>query len=364
MCATLEREVSAAMNVRYALAVTSGTAALQVALAALGVGPGDEVITPAWGWVSCFTSIVQMGALPVLAEIDETFCLAKGEITRLKTPRTKAIIVLHYQGVAADIDPLLAEAGEIPVIEDCAQSIGASYRGRPVGSMGAMGIYSFQANKVVTSGEGGILVTNDADLYERAVRTHDLGFFREFHKSRAQPAQVHFSGAQYRMNEITAAVALAQFRKHSWIREHTRAIGGQIAAKVRELPGLRLRRVPDDQGDLCFEVYFSLEDAGQATRFGEELRRYGVNCVRTTGSYCHYARPYCSERAVVHEPSSPFRHFTNWPAKGYRAEDFPRTEFLIKRFVSLPIGTLYTDEDAAYICEVLAHVHRSLCIPG
>src|SRR5205809_6009967 len=109
MTATLEKEFRAKAGTKYALAVTSGTAALEVALAALGVGPGDEVIVPAWSWISCFTAIMRVGATPVLAEIDETFCLAPGEITRLKTPRTKAVLLVHYQGVAAELDKIVPE---------------------------------------------------------------------------------------------------------------------------------------------------------------------------------------------------------------------------------------------------------------
>src|SRR5688500_13032214 len=110
MAATLEKEFCELYGFKYALAVTSGTAALQCALAALGVGPGDEVIVPAWSWISCFTAIVRVGATPVLAEIDETFCLASGEITRLATPRTKCVMIIHFQGVSADMEKLAAEA--------------------------------------------------------------------------------------------------------------------------------------------------------------------------------------------------------------------------------------------------------------
>src|SRR5687767_6325108 len=145
MVATLEREAAAMIGTRFVLGVTSGSAALEVALGALGIGPGDEVIVPAWSWVSCFTSIVRVGAKPVLAEIDDTLCLAPGEITRLRTPRTKAVLVVHFQGAAADLDALFAEAREakIALLEDCAESPGAAYRGRRVGSIGDIAIFSF-----------------------------------------------------------------------------------------------------------------------------------------------------------------------------------------------------------------------------
>jgi 8-amino-3,8-dideoxy-alpha-D-manno-octulosonate transaminase len=128
MAATLEKEFADKFGFGYALAVTSGTAALECALAALGVGPGDEVIVPAWSWISCFTAVVRVGALPVLAEIDDTFCLAPGEITRLATPRTRCAMVIHFQGVAADMEKLSAEAHShgFKILEVCAEDVGAT----------------------------------------------------------------------------------------------------------------------------------------------------------------------------------------------------------------------------------------------
>lgn len=359
MTATLEREVREKMGVRYALAVTSGTAALEVSLAALGVGPGDEVIVPAWSWISCFTAVVRLGALPVLAEMDDTFCLAPGEMTRLKTDRTKAVLIMHYQGVAADMDPLLEEARRhgIAVLEDCAQSSGASYKGRRVGSMGAMGIYSFQINKTISSGEGGMVVTNDARLYERAVRMHDLGLVRPYHQQFVTPEEPHFAGGQYRMNEITGAVALAQFRRLDTIRNHCRSLRDRIMKQIGTLPGIRFRRIPDETGDSGFEIYFCVENEDLAKAFSERLNARNVNCGRTTATYCHYANEYCIGAYTYHEQASPFRHFKEWPAPGYRAADFPRTEALIHRFVSLPIGVLYTEADADAIAQSVIAVH-------
>jgi len=120
MAATLERELAEVVGTRFALAVTSGTAALETALGALGIGPGDEVILPAWSWVSCFTAVVRSGAKPVLAEINDTFCLDPAEIDRLATPRTKAVLVVHYQGAAAEMDEILQAARRqgIAVLED------------------------------------------------------------------------------------------------------------------------------------------------------------------------------------------------------------------------------------------------------
>jgi len=165
--ATFEKEFAAAMQSKYCLGVTSGTAALQTAMAALEVGPGDEVILPAWTWHSCYSAIVLAGGLPVFAEIDESFNIDPNNIESKITPQTKAIIVVHLQGNPADMDPILALARnhKVRVLEDCAQSVGGSYKGKALGSMGDIAIYSLQLNKTITSGEGGAVVTSDPILF-------------------------------------------------------------------------------------------------------------------------------------------------------------------------------------------------------
>lgn len=362
MATTLEREFCAMMGTRYALGVTSGSAALEVALGALGIGPGDEVILTAWSWLACFTSIVRVGARPVLAEIDESFSLAPGEITRLATEQTKAALIVHYQGVPADMDPLLSEAAAagIQIVEDCAQSPGATYRGRRVGSMGAVGTFSFQYLKSITSGEGGMVVTDDPVLYERAIRMHDLGQVRPYFTQFIEPQVQHFAGSQFRMNEMCAAVALAQLRKLEKLREHCRALQSRVVSRILGLPGITMRSIPDPAGDSGFEIYFFLPDASLAAAFTQRLRELNVPCSKGTSTYCHFTRDYC-RLGLAHNPkASPFVELGAMPAPGYREEDFPRTNELIRRYVALPIGALYTEADADYIAECVCQVHSEL----
>lgn len=363
MVAQLEKEFREFVGVQYALAVTSGTAALEVALAAAGVGPGDEVIVTAWSWISCFTSIVRVGARPVLAEIDDTLNLAPKEIARLATPRTRAVIVVHYQGVAAEMDAIQFEAHRrgLYVIEDCAQSAGVTYRGRRIGAWGDVGTFSFQHNKVMTSGEGGMVVMRDHRLYERAVRFHDLGNYRPYHAAITPATEPAFAGGQYRMSELTAAVALAQLRKVDRMKEHCRRLSRRVLAKIGGLPGLTLRRVPDPDGDFGFELYFYLRDAEQVAAFRAKLDARNVNCGQRTGTYPQYGRDYVKTGRAHTPAASPFRDLKPWPAPGYRAEDFPRTEELTKRFVAIGIGWLYTEEDADYIGDAIVAVHREVC---
>jgi 8-amino-3,8-dideoxy-alpha-D-manno-octulosonate transaminase len=362
MVATLEREMAAMIGVRFALGVTSGSAALEVALGALGVGPGDEVILPAWSWVSCFTAIVRVGGKPVLAEIDDTLCLAPGEITRLRTPRTKAVMVIHFQGIAADLDALSAEAraAGIALLEDCAESPGAMHRGRRVGSIGDIAIFSFQQQKTITSGEGGMVVTNDSRLFERAVRMHDLGQYRDFHARQVPATEPAFCGSQFRMAELTGAVALAQLRKVDGIRAHCMRLSLRLRAQIGDLPGLKLRRIPDPAGESGFETYFWVDTMERRDAFRSRLAAAGVPCDQMTGTYAQYRRAYVAT-GLAHAPgATPFTVGPNWPERGYRVEDFPQTEDIIHRFVVIPVGVTHTDEDMDYIAVVIRRIHAEL----
>jgi dTDP-4-amino-4,6-dideoxygalactose transaminase len=366
MTARLEREFRDYIGTDYALAVTSGSGALEVAMAAAGVGPGDEVIVTAWSWIACFTSIVRVGARPVLAEIDDTLNLDPAEIGRLATPRTRAVIVIHYQGVPAEMERIQHEAHRrgLFVIEDCAQAIGCSYRGRKVGTWSDLATFSFQANKTMTAGEGGMVVTRDGWLYERAVRFHDLGNYRPHHAAIRPACGEAFAGGQFRMSELTAAVALAQLRKLDGLRAHCRALHARIAARVRGLAGITLRRSPDTAGDFGFELYLFFADATRVAAFREKLDARNVNCGARTGTYPQYYRDYVKNGRAHTPAASPFCGLAPWPAPGYRAEDFPRTEELTKRFVALPLGWLYTIEDAAYIAECIVAVHAEVFGPA
>ena len=177
---TFEVEFQKFMGVKYALGVTSGTAALHVAINALGVGPGDEVILPAETWHSDYNAILMTGALPVFCEINESFAMDPDDLRSKITPDTKVIIPSHLSGTVADMDAIMAIAREhnLKVLEDSAEAIGASYKGKRTGSIGDIGIFSFQTAKMMTSGEGGCVITNDPALYERAIRFHDLGGVR------------------------------------------------------------------------------------------------------------------------------------------------------------------------------------------
>ncbi len=351
----LEQQMARRHHLKYALGVSSGTAALEVALGALGVGPGDEVILPVWSWVSCFTAIVRLGARPVLAEVDDTLSLDPAEIDRLTTPATRGILVVHYQGVAADLNPILAHARrrKLWVLEDCAESLGASYHGRQVGTFGDIATYSFQQRKVITSGEGGMVLTSGARLYERAVRMSDLGLYRDEHRA-IQPAGVtSFAGSNYRLGELAGAVGCAQFARVPPMIRHLRRLRAIMQRNVGVLPGLVWRRIPDPAGDLGFDSYFFLPTHAQALALKARAQARGVGLAPHTGTYCQYAREYCQSGATQAAQFSPFAGIRPWPGPGYREQDFPRTTDLVGRMVSVPLGALFTAADAAHVGRVI-----------
>ena len=174
--AELEKAFAAHMGTRHALAVTSGTAALICALQGIGVGPGDEVIVPAYTWIASAEAVLAVGAVPVIAEIDETLSLDPEDVERKVSPYTKAIMPVHMRGTPCDMDALMdvARRYDLKVIEDTAQADGASYKGKRLGSMGDVGCFSLQFNKIITSGEGGMVITNDENVWKRAVMFHDV----------------------------------------------------------------------------------------------------------------------------------------------------------------------------------------------
>jgi len=339
--AIFENEYAARMRTKYALAVTSGTAALHTAMAALEVGPGDEVILPSWTWYSCYSTILQVGALPVFAEIDESFNLDPADIEHRITPQTRVIMAVHLQGNPADMDPILAIARKhgLKVLEDCSQSVGASYKGRPLGSMGDISIFSLQQSKTITAGEGGALVTSDPYLFERAVRFHDVTVRRDF------PAKLHYMpGLNYRMNEFTGGVLLAQLRKLDTIIADVRRNARRVYAGVRDLPGVHLRHLPDPDGELGTGVFLGFRSSGERQRFADAMKAEGVPVSGPAGSIVLPVVPEI-EQKVTFTPRWPSFASERGQAIRYGRECCPRTIEILGRFAGVMMGPKYTERD-------------------
>jgi 8-amino-3,8-dideoxy-alpha-D-manno-octulosonate transaminase len=339
--AAFEKECAARIRTNYALAVTSGTAALHTAMAALEVGPGDEVILPAWTWYSCYNTIIQAGALPVFAEIDESFNLDPGDIEHRITPQTKVIMAVHLQGNPADLDPILeiARRRGLKVLEDASQSVGASYKGRPLGSMGDIGIFSLQQSKTITAGEGGVVVTSDAYLFERACRFHDVAGRPN---TGGKPA--FMPGLNYRMNEFSGGVLLAQVRKLDTIIGDVRRNAHRVYRGIGDLPATRLRRLPDPNGELGTGIFFSFPSKEARDRYAQAMKAEGVPVSPPAGSVILPIVPGIEQKVTV-TPRWPSFASERGKSIRYGSECCPRTIDILSRFAGVMMSPKYTERD-------------------
>ncbi|MCC6858915.1 MAG: DegT/DnrJ/EryC1/StrS family aminotransferase [Bryobacterales bacterium] len=357
--ATFEKEFAARMQTRYALAVTSGTTALQAAMAALEIGPGDEVILPAWTWHSCYAAIVLAGGLPVFAEIDESLNIDPDDIEHRITPQTKAIMAVHLQGAPADLDRIIpiARKHRIKLLEDCAQSVGGDYKGKPLGSYGDIAIYSLQLNKTITAGEGGAVATSDPVLFERAARFHDVGGLRSLHEQIVGTPKLNpFVGTNFRMSEFTGGVLLAQLRKLDTIVGSVRASARRVYDGIRDLPGIHLRKVPDPQGEIGSAVFLGFQTKELRDRFMAAMKAEGVPVSPPGGSINLPVAPYVERKATVH-PAWPTFNTERGKAIQYGANCCPRTTDILNRFAGPALDPKFTRRDADDIVAAIRKVY-------
>jgi 8-amino-3,8-dideoxy-alpha-D-manno-octulosonate transaminase len=331
-------------------------------MAALEIGPGDEVILPAWTWHSCYTAIVLAGALPVFAEIDESFNIDPDDIEKRITPQTKALIAVHLQGNPADMDKIMAVARKhrLRVLEDCAQSVGASYKGKPLGSIGDIAIYSLQLNKTITSGEGGAVVTSDAVLFERAARFHDVGGIRQPLEKLVGKAQLEpFVGCNFRMSEFTGGVLLAQTRKLDTIIGGARAAARRVYEGIADLPGIHLRHRPDPEGEIGVSVFLGFPDKDRRDRYMNALRKEGIRSSPPAGSVILPIQPYIEKKRTVH-PAWPTFNSERGRQIQYGSAGCPRTIDVLSRFAGVPMGPKFTKEDTDQIVAAIRKVYPTI----
>ncbi len=254
---TFEMELAQQLGVTYAHLCASGTAALSTAMAACGIGAGDEVIVPPFTFVATIESVLMAGAVPVFADIDETLCLSPEGLEAALTPATKAVIPVHMCGAMARIDEIkaLCDRKGLILLEDTCQSVGASYKGKALGGFGKAGCFSFDPVKTITCGEGGALVTDDPQVYAAAHAYADHG---HDHIGNDRGAEDHLIiGVNYRISELNAAVGLAQLRKLDWILATQRRNKAAIKAAMQAIPGIAFRQLPDPDGDSATFLSFS-----------------------------------------------------------------------------------------------------------
>jgi len=293
----LEGEFAAFLGVRFCLATNSGTAALHMALGAVGVGPGDEVIVPALSFIATAQAVLQRGARPVFADVDPmTYTIDPGDIAARVTSRTRAIVAVHLHGLPADMDAVIAlgERYGLVVIEDAAQAHGALYRGRPVGTLGAMGAFSLNSTKNLPAGEGGLLVTGSEELQRRAARIRFDGLEPPSKWSPSHPLDdeadslATTTGWMYLPGELTAAVARTQLRSLPATTARAQRNAARLTARLAALPGVDPPATPPGRTHVFHKYRVRLDPARAGVRLApvrlrdrvlEALRAEGVEAV-------------------------------------------------------------------------------------
>lgn len=291
VCRDFERDYAAYVGTKYAVAVANGTVALELALYALGVGEGDEVITTSRTYIASASCAVMRGAIPVVVDVDrDTQNICPKAIAAAITPRTRAIIVVHLAGWPCDMDPIMALAAQhgLKVIEDCAQAHGATYKGRAVGSIGHAAAFSFCQDKIIsTGGEGGMMTTNDEIVWERAWAYKDIGRSYDAVYRREHPPGFRWLtetfGTNWRLTEVQAAIGRLQLAKLDQWRAQRQANADLYTAVFKTIPAIRLPLPPASIQHAYYKYYAFVEPGALAPgwtrdRLVEELNAAGVPC--------------------------------------------------------------------------------------
>ncbi|EJO91434.1 perosamine synthetase [Ectopseudomonas mendocina DLHK] len=323
------------LGVRHAIATSSCTGALHMGLAALGIGPGDEVILADSNWIASVAPAVHLGATPVFVDIcEDTWCLDPAKVEQAITPRTRAIIAVHLYGNLCAMDELLAIGARhgIAVIEDAAEAIGSEWQGQRAGSMGRFGVFSFHGTKTMTTGEGGMFVTNDADLFERVLGLSNHGRL----KGQTRQFWPDLLGFKYKISNLQAAIGCAQTERIDELIERKRAIMANYRRRLGGLPGLSLNPEPEGTriGAWMPTVVFDSELGITRERL---LARFAENNI---------------DARVFFYPLSALPMFQGRiPAAGGHSASIP------ERAINLPSFHDMTEADMARICSVVETLH-------
>ena len=328
MVRDFERSFASKMGVSHALAVTSGTAALRVALASLGIGPGDEVITQAFTFVATVEAIIEAGATPICVEVDSTLNMSVEHLEKAISPKTRAVIAVHMLGTPARLREIkkVCSENKLFLIEDTAWGCGGFLDDRPLGTWGQIGAYSFDFAKTMTTGEGGMVVFNDEELWLRAAAWHDHGHENNPDVPRWEDTRSG-SGFNFRMMELQAAVGLAQLEKLSQVVAAQRYNSDQIWREIRDLPGVEARSTPEGSTETADALVFFVPDREVARSCRVALNEAGfATKILPEAITWHFAGAWSHMPELV--SSCP----------GGLDLAFPKSRSLLERSVSLPIS--------------------------
>lgn len=328
-----ELELARFVGVRHALGVNSGTSALVCALVGAGVGPGDEVLVPAYTWVSSAAAALAVGAVPVLVEIDRSLTMDPVDLERKITPRSRAVIPVHMLNLVCDMDAIMAVAARhgLRVIEDACQAIGASYRGRRVGSIGHAGAYSFNQHKNIQAGEGGAIVTNDERILARALMYHDVGCYTR--PGRAPSNEPLFVGVNLRMPELTGAILRPQLRRLEAQMARRRARRRLAVEVLSRSAASRFEVSPHHDPASAVGLTLTFHDPWQARAFADAR---GVSRLIDTGRHVYTNWESVLARRSAHPRLDPYA-WVEGEDLGPRPDACPRTLEILARTCSVSV---------------------------
>jgi dTDP-4-amino-4,6-dideoxygalactose transaminase len=350
-CARFEQDVCGYVGAKHAIALSSATAGLHLALLAAGVGPGDEVITTSMTFAATANVVALVGATPVFVDIRDDLNIDPARIEAAVTPRTKAVIPVHFAGYPCDMDRILeiARRRNLVVIEDAAHAIGTEYRGRRIGSFGAMTVFSFHPIKNITTGEGGMLVTDDPALAEkvRLLKFHGIqkDAWKRYGGKEIPQYEIHFPGFKYNLTDLQAALGIHQLKKLDGFIEVRARLAARYRALLAGTPGILLPATPVEEGMRhCWHLFVVLVDIDRLTI--DRDRFMGAMLDVNIGIGLHFP--------AVHLQPYYLKTF------GCRRGTLPKTEFVSDRIFSLPLypGMCEADvDDAAAAAREIAARH-------
>lgn len=340
---TFEQEFSKYLGAKHTHFCASGTAADSLSLACCGIGYGDEVIVPPYTFIAPIEAVLVAGAVPVFAEIDETLCISPEGIEKVITPRTKAVLIIQVFGSMGRMDEILAvcKKHNLILIEDAAPALGGSYKGKMLGNFGKMSAFSFDFYKIITAGEGGAVVTNDDELYEKAHRFSDHG---HDHLGDIRGAEQHpILGYNFRGSELGAAVVLAQLRKLPYMIEKQKAHQKVLKLVLLEFPEIQLRQVPDEEGDSATFLSFFLPDPDKAVKTFDEFQKEGLSASYWYRNNFHFHRQWGHLKEMKSIYNLPIMKMNNAP--DYRKIDVPQSDEIMQRLMMTQIMVTWSEEE-------------------
>ena len=355
----LESQLQNTFKSKHVQLVSSGTAAVSVALAAAGVGAGDEVIMPTFTFVASFEAIMMLGAIPVLVDIDDTLAVCPKAVEAAITPKTKAVMVVQMCGSMGNMDALqtICNKHDLLLIEDACQAIGGSYNGKPLGSIGDLGCFSFDFVKTITCGEGGAVITNNKDYYLNADHYSDHG---HDHVGNDRGAETHpFLGYNFRISELHAAVGLAQIKRLPEFLEIQKKNFTVLREALSEIPEVTFRTVPEGGEESYAFLNFFLPDLEIARKVSQAFKENGVDaCFHYYDNNWHYVRKWNHLKNL--KSLFPISDEVKKGMEYLQTKEYSQSDYYIARNISCLIKLSWTEDEvkerAEKMCNIISKI--------